>query len=73
LRGKMMNPILLTCIGYRNIGESDIYLTAMSYRLSMRVPRPSRGCCSILTEDGKVNARDLKLEVWQMQGGSFAK
>ena len=73
LGGKMINPIILTCIGYRNIGESDTYLTAMSYRLSMKVPRPNRGCCSILTEDGKVSARDLKLEIWGMQGGSFAK
>ena len=69
---RIFNPIILTCIGYKLVGDNDPHFTARSFRLSMKAPRPGRGCCAILADDGPVGKSDLKLEIWQMKDGNFA-
>jgi hypothetical protein len=68
----ILNPIVLTCIGYRPVGDEEPHFIGRSLQLSMKAPRPGEGCCGIRVANGPVNGSDLKLEIWRMRGGNFA-
>lgn len=68
----ILNPIILTCIGYTSTGGGNWHFTGRSLKLSMKAPRLGKGCCAIDVAGGAVSAGELKLEIWEMKGGNFA-
>lgn len=64
----VIRPGITACVIYQDAITKKWHHTPYSYVIQMKAPRPGRGCCAILVEDGDMPENELAILQWPLMG-----